>query len=172
MRIVAIGIGNALRGDEGAGIQAALQLRMAASGAPDVTVLDAGMFGFSLLPHLEGASALIAFDAARHGAAAGDICIREGSAFDDFVRRPGRAAHEVGLADLIYAARLAGRLPARRALIGIEPKRVDWTLELTPAVAAALPRCVEAALDYIARWRRPAEDAALLPATAGHAEAA
>jgi hydrogenase maturation protease len=172
MRIVVIGIGNALRGDEGAGIQAALQLRVAAGGAPDVTVLDAGMFGFSLLPHLEGASALIAFDAARHGAPAGSICVREGSAFDDFVRRSGRGTHEVGLADLIYAARLAGWLPARRALIGIEPERVDWGLELTPAVAAALPRCIEVALDYIARWRKPAEDVPSLPRKVGHAAAA
>jgi hydrogenase maturation protease len=163
MRIVAIGVGNALLSDEGAGVQAALQLRVATRGAPDVTVLDAGMFGFSLLPHLEGAAALIAFDAARHGAAPGSICIRDGSTFDDFVRRSGRSTHEVGLADLIYAARLAGRLPARRVLIGVEPERVDWGLELTPAVAAALPRCIKTALDYIARWRQPAEDVLLLP---------
>jgi hydrogenase maturation protease len=172
MRIVVVGIGNALRSDDGAGVYAADHLRVAAGGAPDVTVLDGGTLSFSLLPHLDATSALIALDTARHGAAPGSICIREGSAFDDFVSRSGRSTSELRLADLIYAARLAGRLPARRVFIGIEPGRVDWGLELTPAVAAALPRCVKSAFDYIARWRQPAEDVLLLRRQVERIEAA
>ena len=61
--------------------------------------------------------------------------------------------HEVGLSDLMDALRLRGDLPARRALIGIEPADMDWGTEPTPPVAAAVPRAAELARDLVAAWR-------------------
>jgi hydrogenase maturation protease len=153
MTTLVLGIGNSLLTDDGAGVHAALRLAERLGDDPDVVVLDAGTLSFSLLHWLEDADALIAFDAARFGGSPGDVVVHEGEAFDRFVQRNGRSVHEVGLADLLDMARLAGKLPARRVLIGVEPAAMDWGLEPTPAVAAAIPECVELARRYVEGWR-------------------
>jgi hydrogenase maturation protease len=151
--VLVLGIGNSLLTDDGAGVHAALQLRERTGPRAGIKILDAGTLGFSLLSELEGADALIAIDAARDGGEPGAVCVREGSDFDRFVQRSSRSVHEVGLSDLLDMARLAGQLPSHRVLIGVEPKTIDWGLELTPPVAAALPHCVDVALSFIDRWR-------------------
>lgn len=170
MNTLVLGIGNSLMTDDGAGVHAALKLSIALDGAPGVTVLDAGTLSFSLLPYVEQADALIAFDAARSGLQAGEISVHEGEAFDRFVQRNGRSVHEVGLSDLLDMARLADRLPARRVLIGIEPVEVDWGLEPTRPVAESLPACVELARRYVEQWRAPPPDVHAAPESeTGHA---
>ena len=158
-RVLVLGVGNSLLTDDGAGVHAVVQLRERAGERPGVTILDAGTLSFSLLPVLEQADALIAFDAARGVGQPGDFRVCEGDAFDEFVRRKGRSVHEVGLSDLLDMARLSGQLPERRVLIGVEPQTIDWGLALTPTVAASLPHCVEVALGFIDRWQ---------PAKTGH----
>jgi len=148
-----LGVGNTLLQDDGAGVQAALQLAARDVARRDLRVLDAGTVGFALLPELEGCDALLVFDAVREGAASGAVSLREGEAMDTFVRRSHRSVHELGLSDLLDMARLAGCLPARRALIGIEPGTITWGVGCTPAVARALPAAVDTALTWLARWR-------------------
>lgn len=150
--VLVLGIGNALHADDGAGVQAALRLMDRTSGRRDVVILGAGTLSFSLLPALHDADGLIAIDASRAGGRPGELRVCEGEAFDEFVRRSGRSSNEVGLADLLEGARRSGRLPQNRVLIGVEPATVDWGLELSDAVSAALPRCVELALAFIERW--------------------
>jgi hydrogenase maturation protease len=152
-KLLVLGVGNSLLADDGAGVHAALELRERTSERPDITILDAGTLSFSLLPALEDADALIAFDAARRGGRPGELHVCEGEDFDRFVQRSGRSVHEVGLADLLDMARLSGQLPGKRVLIGVEPQTIDWGLRLSEPVAAALPQCVDVALDYIERWQ-------------------
>jgi len=165
-----LGIGNTLLMDEGAGVHAAAQLKAAVESgqcAPcdsALRVLDAGTLGFALLPEVQACAALIVIDAACDGLAAGSVSVREGPMMDSFVRRRGRSVHEVGIADLLDMARLSGRLPARRALIGVEPGRIDWGVECTPVVAGALPGVVARALELHAQWQ-----AAPLPDEVEHA---
>lgn len=151
--ILVLGTGNSLLTDDGAGVHAALLLRDAVGDEDGLVILDAGTLSFSLFPYIETADALVAFDAAHFGGQPGDVIVQEDEAFDRFVLRSGRSVHEIGLADLLDMARLAGRLPAHRVLIGIEPAGLGWGLDLSPAVAAAMPRCVEIARRYIDDWR-------------------
>jgi hydrogenase maturation protease len=139
--------------DDGAGVHAAAQVKAAVGAAdPSLQVLDAGTLGFALLPQVQDCTALIVVDAAREGLAPGTVSVREGAYMDAFVCRRGRSVHEVGLADLLDMARLSGRLPSHRALIGIEPASVDWGVDCTPAVASALPLAVARVLELLARW--------------------
>lgn len=156
--VLVLGIGNPLLADEGAGVHAAMLLVERTAGRDDVRILDAGTLSFSLLPALHDADGLIAIDTARDGGRPGDLRVCEGEEFDRFVRRGGRCAHAGGLADLLERARGLGQLPAQRVLIGVEPEVVDWGLEVSPSVAAALTRCVDLALEFIERWH-PAPDA-------------
>jgi hydrogenase maturation protease len=43
-------------------------------------------------------------------------------------------------------------LPARRALVGVQPERLGWGMELSPSVAAALPAALEAAAGILQGW--------------------
>jgi hydrogenase maturation protease len=150
--VLVLGIGDPLHADDGAGVEAALRVLERTGERADVTVLDAGTLSFPLLPALRNADALIAIDATRGGGRPGELSVREGSEFDRFVARDGRSRSEVGLAELLEHARLAGHLPQRRVLIGVEAESVDWGLRLSAPVSEALPRCVAVALDFVERW--------------------
>jgi hydrogenase maturation protease len=88
------------------------------------------------------------------GQAPGTVRVLEGEAMDAQLSRHANNVHEVSLADLFDIARLTDSLPPRRALIGVEPERVDWGSELTPAVAAAVPRAVAEIGALLERWQR------------------
>lgn len=150
-RVVVLGIGNSLLSDDGVGVQAVRCLREA---MPDSAIqwIDAGTLGFSLLHYLEDARALIVIDAAELGAPAGTVQVDQGEAMDRVVgagRR--RSVHEAGLADLMSMARLSDCLPDHRALISVQPQRVDWGEALSGPVAEALPGICERAR-LMAQW--------------------
>lgn len=73
---------------------------------------------------------------------------------DEFLGSTKRSAHEVGLLDLIDIARITEHLPDNRALIGIQPDKIDWGMEPTPAVANALDNAVNEAIILIRKWQK------------------
>jgi hydrogenase maturation protease len=151
-RVLVIGVGNPLMSDDGVGQRLLEALAARATPNDGVEFLDAGTLGFMLLPHVEQCDALLALDAASVGGAPGEHRIFEGAEFDEFVRQPRCSVHELGLHDLIDAARLTGALPARRALVGVQPECLGWGMSLSPPVEAALPAAVEAAAGLLERW--------------------
>ncbi|MCJ7618787.1 MAG: hydrogenase maturation protease, partial [Anaerolineae bacterium] len=60
--------------------------------------------------------------------------------------------HQIGLADLLAAARLRGRCPRELVLVGVQPGVIDVGLELSPQVAAKVAALVEAALSQLSQW--------------------
>ena len=54
---------------------------------------------------------------------------------------------------MLDALRLTGALPARRALVGIEPSSLDWGTEPTPPVNAAIPGAVGRIQALLSQWR-------------------
>ncbi len=153
-KTVVLGIGNTLLGDEGAGVHALRALEARTVGLPDVEYLDGGTLSFILAAAIEEADQLIVFDAAQLNAAPGTVRLFEDDAMDRFLGSRRKASvHEVGLIDLMVMARLAGRFPGRRALIGIQPEYLDWADAPTPAVAAAIPQACDLALEVFDRWR-------------------
>lgn len=149
---VLLGVGNTLLADDGVGVRIMEQLR-GDPAAGGFVLLDGGTLSFSLLTYLEGTPALVAVDAANMQEAAGTVRMFENDAMDRFVRRArGRSVHEIGLADLLDMALLHGCLPARRALVCVQPLIIDWGEELSPAVSAALPRAVSMIRALLRRW--------------------
>jgi hydrogenase maturation protease len=162
--ILVLGLGNRLLGDDAAG--PLVVDRMGCGDPPaDASVrwCDGGTMGLALLPEIEGASALIAVDAARFGALPGTVRVFEGAAMDVQLGGRRRSAHEVALGDLLAAAVLSGALPERRALVAVEPECTSLALEPSASVADALPRLCHEVQSLIARWRpgpgRAARDA-------------
>ena len=147
-----LGFGNVLLGDDGVGVKLIEQLR-SELGAVAADFVDGGTLSFSLLPYIEATDSMLVIDAADLDVAAGTIGLFEGAAMDGFlksVRR--RSVHEVGLIDLLDMARLQGCLPRRRALLCIQPCRIDWSDTLSAPVAQALPEAARQARALLQRW--------------------
>jgi hydrogenase maturation protease len=152
--IVVLGIGNTLLGDEGAGVHALRRLEASCAGRSDVEFVDGGTLSFTLAGVIESRPALIVLDAAEMKAAPGSVAVFVGEDMDAFLgSERKRSVHEVGLLDLMALAALGGHLPARRALIGIQPQAIDWSEAPSEIVARAIPEACERARELLERWR-------------------
>lgn len=152
-KTVILGVGNALLRDEGVGVHVARALaeRLVDD---DTAVIDAGTLSFVLAGFIDNAECLVVVDAAQLDAAPGTVTVFEGEAMDRFIGTKGKlSVHEVSLLDLLQVARLTDRLPAHRALVGIQPESTDWGEAPTAAVAAAVPVACDAVEALIARWQ-------------------
>lgn len=148
-----LGIGNTLLSDEGIGIHVlhALQHRGGLPG--DVSFMDGGTLSFTLAGPIEDCQRLIAIDAAELKGPPGTIRVFEGDAMDHHVSTgTKRSVHEVSLADVLGMVALAGRLPAQRALVGIQPQLLDWGDAPTAEVGAAIPAACTEVTRLIDRW--------------------
>ena len=149
--VLVLGLGNRLLGDDAAGPLVVDAL--AASGRAGSALLrDGGTIGLSLLPDIDDAAALIAVDAAEFDAPPGAVRVFEGAAMDRQLGGRKRSAHEVALFDLMAAAELCGRLPARRARVAVQPASTALGLEPTAEVAAAIPALCAAVQELVTRW--------------------
>ncbi|MCX7009716.1 MAG: hydrogenase maturation protease [Kiritimatiellaeota bacterium] len=144
--LVIFGIGNLLMSDDGVGVHAARAL--ASAPPPGAEVVDAGTDFLSALPYLENARRVLVIDAVRGGGAPGTLYhLTE----DDLAPQHDRSAHATSL----LAARnlLAPSATAEVRILGIEPDVLDYGMELSPAVAAALPRVVAQARELAMNWQ-------------------
>ena len=140
--LLVLGLGNVLCGDDGLGAVAVHLLERRYVSPPGVLVLDGGTLGLSLLPLLEQARDAILVDAIRAPGAPGSFVRIEG---DDVA--PAVAArlsvHQVGVLDLLDAARWRDCYPERLILLGLVPQSFELGVGRTPAVEAALPGLVQ-----------------------------
>jgi hydrogenase maturation protease len=164
-RILVLGLGNVLLHDEGIGVWAAEALRHGFEFPEWVAVLEGGTLGLDLLPWLDGVERLLVIDAVRLGRAPGEIARLEGdevrAALDVKV-----SPHQIGVQDLLGAARLMGREPPSVVLWGMEPGCLDPGTGFSPRVAQALPRLEAEVVQELRRWgvpAAPAEDVAPPP---------
>jgi hydrogenase maturation protease len=145
-----LAFGNVLLGDDGAGIR----VMQALTDQVDAECIDGGTMSFSLLGYLESAGSILLIDAANLESPAGTLALFEGSAMDAFLsgsRR--RTVHEVGLIDLLDIARLLGCLPDRRALLCLQPERIDWSTALSAPLERSIDDAVGLAKGLLGQWR-------------------
>ena len=152
--ILVLGLGNLLMSDDGVGVHVVQTLAGRMKGQNNIICRDGGTLGLNLLPDIENAAALIAIDAAEINAAPGSLKLFEGPRMDALMGGRKRSAHEVSLADLMTAAAISGRTPARRALIAIQPETTKTGLSPSPPVAAAIKPACEMVEEVIGRWRQ------------------
>ncbi len=150
-----LGLGNVLLTDDGVGVHVlhALRSDFAPAGeSPSIRLCDGGTLGLELLTELEDVDSLIVIDATRFGASPGSVRVFVDAEMDKQLRGVRSSVHEVALTDLIAAAQLTERAPARRALVGIQPESLQWGTEPTSAVQAAIPRACAAVRELLIDW--------------------
>lgn len=154
LNILVLGIGNPLMRDDGVGVQVARRMVAETRDLPGVQCLDGGTLGYLLAGYLEGVQGLIVVDAARMKAVPGTVAVFENEDMDRFLStHPNRSVHEVGLADLMVMALLAGDLPRRRALVGVQPEETGWGTDLSGKVADSVALACEKVAELIEAWR-------------------
>jgi hydrogenase maturation protease len=149
-----VGVGNVLMGDDGVGVAAVEAL--ASRRADGVRLHDAGLAVGDVLGRLDPARPLIVLDALRCGGAPGSVYAAR---LDAMAPQPGRlgglSLHELGIVPALQLEALSGRQFRDVTVFGVEPGAVAWGQGLSPPVAAALERLVEAVLAHVRRHRKP-----------------
>jgi hydrogenase maturation protease len=149
MKLLAIALGNPLRGDDGAG---AAMGRALAAALPGLEVLET----LELLP--EHAEAV----AAAHGVLVLDAAVSSSPGevkVEPVAPAPARPAmvHALRPEELLGLARaLYGRAPPV-ALVTVGGRSFDFGEGLSPEVAAALPAACGRAQQVVAGWRTPGQ---------------
>ncbi|MDM8525853.1 hydrogenase maturation protease [Desulfococcaceae bacterium HSG8] len=138
-KILVMGIGNLLLGDEGVGVHGARTLLE--TELPEGTeVIDAGTAFLDALSDIENAEHIIILDAVQAEGESGtvyriplDQCRRAGDI---------RSMHEFDIFRTLEIAR--DRNPKKVIVLGVEPAYIGWSTELSQEVSQALPRLIDA----------------------------
>jgi hydrogenase maturation protease len=155
-KVLVVGLGNWLMGDDGVGIHAVRAL--AADPPPGATVIEAGTSVLDALPHVESADRVLAIDAVAAGGAPGTVY-----AFDG--REARTEPHPASLHSLDLPTALAcfgqGPGPSEFRVLGVEPAQVGYGTGLSREVREALPALTREIRRTVASWiAQPRCDAA------------
>lgn len=146
-----LGLGNILLSDDSAGVRVIERLQQGYEFSPEVQILEGGTLGLDLLPYVAEASRLIVVDAVEMGAEPGTLARMEGEQVPAFFA-PKVSVHQMGLVDLLAAAKLAGYEPEELVLWGVQPASLGVGLELSPPVRGQVDILVENVLAELCRW--------------------
>jgi hydrogenase maturation protease len=158
-RVLIVGVGNVLRGDDMFGVEVARRL-LELDLPPSVQVIETGIAGISLVQELlDGYDALLIIDAVERQRPPGTLVMLEPrvpdpSEMSETDRREFFAdLHQADPSRGLMLAKALGCLPPRVLILGCEVGDCDELLvDLTPAVRAALPTAVEMVLQALRAW--------------------
>lgn len=137
MRILVLGIGNLLLGDEAVGVRIVEALEQRYRLPAHVEVLDGGTSGMELMEMMADRDHLIVADAVLTGAAPGSVAVL----YDEdipalFTRKV--SPHQLGLSDVLMALRLTDEFPRRLTLVGVVPASLEPGIGLSTVVSQAI----------------------------------
>jgi len=152
--VVVIGVGNALRHDDAAGLEVVRRLRARAQAA-EIAVYEQEGEPLALLDVWEGADGVVLVDAIRCGDPPGTIHRVDASQEPIPARlRSSTSTHAVGVGEAIELARALRRLPRWVVLFGVEGHRFDAGSGLSEEVEAAVGELADAVLREASELRR------------------
>lgn len=144
--VVVIGIGNALRHDDAAGLETVRRLSGRARAA-GIAVREQEGETLGLVEQWDGAAAVVLVDAVHSGAPAGTIHRLDASSEPlPASLRSSASTHAVGLGEAIELARALDRLPSRVVVYGVEGLRFDAGSGLSREVQAVIPALADEVL--------------------------
>ncbi|MBE0426463.1 MAG: HyaD/HybD family hydrogenase maturation endopeptidase [Nitrospirae bacterium] len=140
-KIIILGIGNLLLSDEGVGVHVAHEL-MKMDLPEEVSVVEGGTDGFRLIDIITEADRLIVIDAVKGDAAPGSIYRFDIDEVKNVSSGFKTSVHQIGILEVMHLSGLIGKTP-RTTVIGIEPKSIEMSMELSPEIRSKVPRIIE-----------------------------
>jgi hydrogenase maturation protease len=137
-RPLVIGVGNPMRGDDGAGVAVIAELEGRALDSDlNLDLVEADGEATRLIDLWDGRRRVVVVDACCSVDAPGTVTTRDAA-----TAPPGGAAassHSVGVAHAVELAGVLGRLPGSLVLVTIEGAVFELGAPLSPAIATAVP---------------------------------
>jgi len=146
-RITVLGIGNLLLKDEGIGVHLVQKLADKVNDA-NVKIVDVGTYPDFLSLVDDNLDKLIIVDAVQTGDKPGTV-YRFSSGDLDMDSMLPVSAHDIGVLDSLKTMALFNKQPKSTVIIGIEPKTIDFGLELSPEIEDKLPEIIDLVLKEI-----------------------
>jgi len=139
-----LGIGNVLLRDEGIGCHVVHALE--GISLPDVKIIDGGTCP-DVVQLLEDADKLVIVDAVKGGGMPGQIYRFH---LEDITleQKPFLSLHDVGLVDSLMLMQLWHKT-GEAVIIGVEPRDINWGLELSPELQEKMPQIIDAILSEL-----------------------
>lgn len=139
-KVLVLGIGNYLMGDEGVGVHLARHLQNMGMPA-EIEVVDGGTGGFHLLDYFNQYKTVIMVDAALDDQPVGTIRTIRPKFASDFPR--AMSTHDIGMKDLVNVLQLLGKMTDVWLItVSIESLQQQG-IELTPAIEAMMPALIK-----------------------------
>jgi hydrogenase maturation protease len=146
-RILIAGIGNELLQDDGVGVHAIRELiKNPPSG---VVCVEVGTAVLDALHLIEWADKILVIDAMQAHGAPGTIYLSDVREMQG--TKVGASLHELSFLNVLRFLPPGSKMP-QISVMGIEPESIDYGLELSPAVRAALPKIMPAITDMVESW--------------------
>jgi len=139
-KILILGIGNLLMGDEGVGVHTIKALE-GKSFPDDVDILDGGTGGFHLMAYFQEYENIIMIDATMDKKPAGTVSIIEPKFASDFPKT--LSAHDIGLKDMIESVTIIGKLPKIYLITVTIDTIQSMQMELSTKVKDAIPEVIK-----------------------------
>ena len=139
-KILVLGIGNILMGDEGVGVHVIRELEKKPL-SKNIDIVDGGTGGFHLLSYFQDYPKMIMIDATMDGKPEGSISIIEPKFAADFPT--ALTAHDIGLRDLIETAIVTNGLPEIKLITVSINKIQNMVMELSQPVKSTIPEIIK-----------------------------
>lgn len=140
-RILIIGVGNEYRHDDGVGPVVARKLK--AKGLPNTMIIEETGEGSTLMERWKDADTVILLDAVSSGAEPGTVHRFEAHARSIPTMSFRFSTHAFSIAEAVELARTFNQLPPRLIVYGIEGKRFEAGIGLSPEVGKAAREVAE-----------------------------
>lgn len=141
IKVMVVGIGNYILQDEGVGVHAVNHL-MEMNLPEGVELVDGGTHSYDLVDFFCQAESLIIVDAMQAGGEPGTIYRAPLEELGLKPQEAGISLHEIHFIEAVQMVNLLGYYPSI-IVFGVEPEVMDWGMDLSPRVAAKLPRLTE-----------------------------
>ena len=148
-KLLVLGVGNILMMDEGAGVHAIHEFWEEKENYEEAVVdfIDGGTFTQDIFYLFEEYEHLLVLDIVRAGHEPGTIYSLDE---DDLIQNEKQmlSLHDVDLLDSLKMAQMRGHRPTLK-VVGIEPAKINWGTQMTPALVKAFPSFMKVAKKHI-----------------------
>jgi hydrogenase maturation protease len=151
LNIAIFGIGNIILSDDGVGVHIINKLQDEYELPANVEIIDGGTKGLDLLPLFENRDKVLFIDAANFNKEPGTIGTIEGDNIPAFLGQK-LSVHHIGIPDMLFAAKLMEITPPEMFLIGIQPKSMETSTELTETVKNNFEALLGKVLEKLKEW--------------------
>ncbi len=144
-KIMVLGVGCILCSDEGFGIRVIERMQKLYEFPDDLSIVDGGVLGISLLGVISEADKLIVVDVIRNNGKPGSLYRIDGDAIPQRIRAKN-SLHQIDFLEALTLCQALDKVP-ETTIIGVEPEDIETvSIDLTPAVETQIDPVMEMVL--------------------------